>query len=88
MKDRRPLIRASEIGQYIYCPLAWWLARVEGQEFANIEALNLGERAHRRHGRVVRAGRMWRRAGYALIAAGLLALLLLVSVTLLAGGAP
>lgn len=82
------MISASEIGQYVYCPRAWWLARVEGRSSENTEELTYGQNAHRRHGRAVGATRAWQRAAYALIGAGLLAGLLLMIASLLAGGLP
>jgi len=84
----RHVISASEIGQYVYCPRAWWLARVEGRSSENIEQLTYGQNAHHRHGRAVWAVRAWQRAAYALIGAGLLAGLLLMIASLLAGGLP
>ena len=47
------VIRASEIGQYVYCPRAWWLNRVIGVASENTQALAAGAVVHRRHGRMV-----------------------------------
>jgi len=69
-----PVIRASEIGQYVYCQRAWWLGAIYGYANANQEALLAGNRAHSRHGGVVAASLRWRRVGYVfLVAGGLLA---------------
>ena len=46
-------IRASEVGQYIYCARAWWLERVQGHEPTNAEALERGRESHDAHGRLV-----------------------------------
>ena len=73
MKAGRPAISASEISQYVYCPRAWWLARVEGRAPENAEALAFGQDVHRRHGYSVRAATIAQRLAYALMAAGLLA---------------
>ena len=38
------VLRASEIGQYVYCPMAWWLRR-QGHEPDSV-LLEQGKRAH------------------------------------------
>lgn len=50
---RKAVIRASELGQYMYCSRSWWLRRVEGWEPLNQERLELGTRLHEQHGRAV-----------------------------------
>ena len=52
-KQRLPVIRASEIGEYVYCARAWWLRRVAGLEPAGHEQREYGTALHRRHGRTV-----------------------------------
>ena len=47
------VIRASEIGQYVYCARAWWLGSVLGYESANVQAIESGLAAHQAHGRAV-----------------------------------
>jgi CRISPR/Cas system-associated exonuclease Cas4 (RecB family) len=47
------LIRASEIGEYIYCHRAWWLRHVQGVEPENLAVLERGRKAHGRHARRV-----------------------------------
>jgi CRISPR/Cas system-associated exonuclease Cas4 (RecB family) len=56
-KERLPVIRASEIGEYVYCTRAWWLRRVAGLEPAGRERRELGTTLHRRHGRAVAGSR-------------------------------
>jgi hypothetical protein len=34
---RKPFIRASDIGSYVYCRRAWWLRRVGGFEPEDLE---------------------------------------------------
>ncbi len=53
MANRR-VIRASEIGEYVYCHRAWWLGRVMGVENANRAELEAGIARHQAHGRGVR----------------------------------
>jgi len=69
-------IRASEIGEYVYCARAWWLRRVAGEEPAGHERRALGTALHARHGRAVAlSGRLlW--AAVALLLVGLALLLL------------
>lgn len=56
-KERLPIIRASEIGEYVYCARAWWLRRVAGLEPAGRERREHGTVLHRRHGRAVTGSR-------------------------------
>jgi CRISPR/Cas system-associated exonuclease Cas4 (RecB family) len=79
--DRRQrIIRASDIGEYVYCAQAWWLGSVEGLPSAHVETLEAGEAAHRHHGHGVRVSLMLRRLAYALMA--LAAALLIVTLVL------
>lgn len=50
MSDR--VIRASEIGEYVYCKRAWWL-RLQGYESTNVREMAAGTSLHERHGRAV-----------------------------------
>ena len=52
MKDKR-ILRASEIGEYVFCHRAWWLRRVKGVESANREQMQAGTAHHAAHGRAV-----------------------------------
>jgi CRISPR/Cas system-associated exonuclease Cas4 (RecB family) len=47
------VIRASEIGEYVYCARSWWLRRVVGWEPSGAERRAEGVRRHMRHGRMV-----------------------------------
>lgn len=57
-KERLPIIRASEIGEYVYCARAWWLRRVAGLEPDGRERRERGTLLHRRHGRAVAGSRV------------------------------
>lgn len=70
------IIRASEIGQYLFCARAWWLGSVEGMPSAHREEMDAGENAHRQHGRRVRAAVILQRLAWALLALALFAALL------------
>lgn len=63
------LLRASEVGEYVYCHRAWWLRAVEGLDPTNAAVLQAGTARHQRHARRVATSR-------ALLIAGMLALVL------------
>lgn len=44
-------IRASEIGDYVYCRRAWWLRRVAGYGPQNEQEMEWGQGYHVQHGR-------------------------------------
>jgi hypothetical protein len=77
MAKRGKVIRASEIGEYVFCARAWRL-RVEGVEAGGWgEARARGTAWHREHGRgVVAARRLRRLASVATTLAALLALVI------------
>lgn len=54
-RPRLAPIRASEVGEYVFCARAWWLRRVLGLEPAGHDRRELGVGLHRRHGRTVAA---------------------------------
>jgi hypothetical protein len=66
------VIRASEIGQYVFCRRAWWLYRVCGYRSSNQAALAAGVEYHAWHGRAAAASQRWQRIGYLLLTAGIL----------------
>ena len=85
--DAAPLssiIRASEIGQFVFCQRAWWLGAVQGYRPVNDAALAAGTQAHARHGRSVAASQRWQQVGYILLVLG--ALLGAVALCYLLGG--
>jgi CRISPR/Cas system-associated exonuclease Cas4 (RecB family) len=53
------VIRASDIGNYLYCRRAWWY-RKQGVESSNQAELNAGTDLHRQHGRKVLAASLLR----------------------------
>ena len=67
-----PIVRASEIGQYVFCRRAWWLGAVQGYRPVDETALSAGAKAHLQHGRSVAASQRWQRVGYVLLVAGAL----------------
>ncbi|MDH7489892.1 MAG: hypothetical protein QHH80_10340 [Anaerolineae bacterium] len=75
-KPSRHVIRASEIGQFAYCPRAWYLGSVLGLPSANVADLVAGTETHRRHGRRVYLALVLQRVGIVLAALGTLALVL------------
>ena len=76
-RTKKPIIRASEIGAYVYCRRAWWLKRAAGFEPAGKEEVFArGIEAHSRHGRLVRRTTWQRRVALLLLALGIVLLLL------------
>lgn len=70
------VMRASEIGQYVFCHRAWWLGSVRGEPSANVPRMQMGTRVHERHGMRVAVSRVLVLAGYAALAAALVLLYL------------
>ena len=65
--NRKTIIRASEIGSYIYCNRAWWLKQIDGRESRNISEMQLGTRQHERHAQIVKGAGLLQHLAYALI---------------------
>ena len=70
-----PILRASDIGTYLYCRRAWWY-RKEGMESENRAEMASGTELHRQHGRKVLAAGLLRTLGLILL---LVALILLAT---------
>ena len=68
------VIRASEIGEYLYCHRAWWLHHVEGLASANGPVMAEGTEAHAGHGRLVGVAGVLRSVALLLFGAALLVL--------------
>ncbi len=62
-----PWIRASEIGDYVYCRRAWWLRRVRAVSSANVARMRAGTAHHERHGRLVGRAIWARRLAFAVL---------------------
>ncbi|HZS08371.1 MAG TPA: hypothetical protein VFD58_26295 [Blastocatellia bacterium] len=75
--NRRHVITASEIGEFVYCAKAWYFRRCG--EAAQGRQLEEGTTFHRRHAAGVSQAARLRRAGRAL---ALLALILFIVLTL------
>ncbi len=67
-------IRASEVGEYVFCQRAWWFRHVQGAEPSNVRALEAGTAAHARHGRLVSAAVVLRALAVVVAVAAVLAL--------------
>jgi CRISPR/Cas system-associated exonuclease Cas4 (RecB family) len=68
-------IKASEIGEYLYCQRAWWY-RLQGATSANVQELASGSQAHAQHGWGLRLSGWLRLFAFALLAIALLVLAL------------
>ncbi|NLS79514.1 MAG: hypothetical protein GXY76_19875 [Chloroflexi bacterium] len=67
------VIRASEVGEYLFCATSWWLHRVRGLAPANLEDLAAGRAAHAAHGWGSVGARAAGWLGWLLLAAALVA---------------
>jgi hypothetical protein len=70
------VIRASEIGEYVFCHRAWWLHQVQGETSANVRELAEGTARHARHGRRVGLATALRTLAVLLLLAAVVAFLL------------
>jgi hypothetical protein len=77
------IIRASEIGEYIFCKRAWWL-RLQGIVPSNRRALEAGTAAHEEHARRVVFSGCLRTAAFGLLIAAVV--LTAIGATILALG--
>jgi len=68
-----PVIRASAIGNYLYCRRAWWY-RKKGVQPENLAELAAGTDLHRQHGRQILAAGITRWIGMILFIAALVLL--------------
>ena len=69
------IIRASDVGNYLYCRRAWKYRR-DGIASANQAEMSAGTELHKRHGRSVLLSSFTRAAGFVLL---LIAIALMVS---------
>lgn len=76
------LIRASEIGSYLFCRRAWWY-RKQGVESENKAELATGTELHRQHGRKVLAAGLLRTLGLLMLLAALVLLVSILTASLL-----
>jgi hypothetical protein len=75
MRKDRSLVRASDVGTWVFCRRAWWLKNVAAADHERPDLLQRGEQAHEAHGRRFVAAHWGRLAGLALVALGLLLIL-------------
>ena len=68
-----PVIRSSDIGNYLYCRRAWWYKK-QGFESENQAELAAGSQIHRQHGRKVLASSLNRILGMIFLVAALVLL--------------
>ena len=69
------IIRASDIGTYLYCRRAWWYKK-QGMKSTNQAELATGSELHQKHGRQVLASSLTRTVGLILL---MIALIMLVA---------
>ena len=66
-EGRGRVIRASEIGRYVYCAHAWWLGSVQGLPSDHQREMAAGTAVHAQHGRGVRASLLLSRLARAVL---------------------
>jgi hypothetical protein len=67
-EGRGLVIRASEIGRYVYCAHAWWLGSVQSVPSDHQQEMAAGTATHARHGQRVRASLLLSRLARAVLA--------------------
>ena len=70
------IIRASEIGEYVFCHRAWWLHQIQDIESVNRELMSTGTRHHQAHGYAVIRANVLQRAALAFFAIAICAAIL------------
>ena len=81
--EKRPLIRASDIGLWAYCERAWWLARVQNAPHRYPKRLTHGTTVHEAHGQTLARAQRYQRWAQQLLGLGLLLLGLALFIWLL-----
>lgn len=76
------VLKASDVGAYLYCKRAWWY-RKRGVESENQAELATGTDLHLRHGRQVMAAGLLQAVGFALLLAAIVLILLQLTPLLL-----
>jgi len=64
------ILRASEIGTFVYCQRAWWYQKT-GNESQNLDEMSAGVDLHLQHGRGVLLTGLLRMLAYGLLLAAL-----------------
>ncbi len=67
------VIKASEVGSYLYCRRAWWY-HLNGMESINQAEMAAGTALHRQHGRKVLTAGLVRSLAWLVLLAALVAL--------------
>jgi len=65
------ILKASEIGSFVYCQRAWWYQR-QGVKTQNVAELASGRRLHDRHGWQVLSAGLLQRVALVLLIVGVL----------------
>jgi hypothetical protein len=73
-KPKRRLVRASEIGQYVFCAKSWHLSNIIGVASHNTREMEQGTQVHEQHGQRLALASSLR---YVAIAFGIIALIAL-----------
>lgn len=66
-RERGRVVRASEVGTFVYCARAWWLGAVQGLRPQDTRRLQAGQAVHERHGQKVLLGNALTRLAWLLL---------------------
>ncbi len=83
-KDKTVYVTASEIGEFVYCPRAWWL-RLNNKSASDTFALDEGRRQHDVLARELKRADVAFIIGLVLVSIGVILLLLLISYRWISG---
>jgi hypothetical protein len=68
MSQDKRVIRASEIGEYVFCRRAWWYHYIVGLASSNQDKMQAGTAKHVEHGQQVQRSDLLKRTAFVMFA--------------------